>query len=146
MQKGEAMKYENPPFLIPMELNDKTVQIIFHGNSSLDIIADDTTKRLIRYLYGQLKTVHEGKTEFTLREAFYNYCGDLWTNEITNLMFLLSLGYMSGICSEASDPEEKNTLSDVHIKLLDEEVLPTFSPKDAAFLPWSKEYLTKNKL
>ena len=139
-----VMKNTAIPFLIPMELNDKSVRVVFSGCSALDQITDEATIRLIRYLFGQLQVIHEGKGDFNLREAFHNYNGDLWTNDIATLMCLLSLGYMAGVSAETTDPEELATLSDVHIVVNDPEMEPTVSPKDPLFSEWKKEYRAKN--
>lgn len=83
----------------------------------------------IRYLLGQLKTIHSHDLSMSLTDGFYKYDNSIWTQ---NKMFLFSLYYMGNaarIFPLFSDS------SDGLIAILENypELKPTLSPNDPNF-------------
>ena len=88
-------------------------------------------KKKILYLYGQLKSVHQGKNALRLDDAPYNYADGKWTDTKAHLLEFLYLGctYETGLLA----PFNAETNSD---SLVLSKLKPTLSPKDPAFPAW----------
>lgn len=85
----------------------------------------------IKYLYGQLKAVHQKSDRLSIESAFYTYSGKPWTTDKAHLLELLYLGGTRDIllivllnAEDGSAPIATST------------VKPTLSPKDPNFSAW----------
>ena len=142
----------------PQELNEANVQAIFHrclakeGENfyNVQVVGPELSKnpsdivqlsgekmeksnQNIRYLLGQLKTIHLPDVKaITLQEGFFRYDNHVWTKDFHSLfqLYALALGcvYFRGF----GQTKDGNITS-----LIDyNRCTPTLSPKDPAFPAW----------
>lgn len=142
----------------PIDLNEDNVQAIFNrclakeGEDfyNVQVAGSELTKnpsdivplskqkmeknaQNIRYLLGQLKTIHLPDVKaITLQEGFFRYDNHVWTKDFYSLfqLYALALGcvYFRGF----SQTKDGNITS-----LIDyNRCTPTLSPKDPAFPAW----------
>lgn len=142
----------------PIDLNEDNVQAIFNrclakeGEDfyNVQVAGSELTKnpsdivplskqkmkknaQNIRYLLGQLKTIHLPDVKaITLQEGFFRYDNHVWTKDFYSLfqLYALALGcvYFRGF----SQTKDGNITS-----LIDySRCTPTLSPKDPAFPAW----------
>ena len=142
----------------PLELNEDNVQAIFHrclakeGEHfyNVQVLGSELTKnpsdivqlskqkmeendQNIRYLLGQLKTIHLPDVKaITLQEGFFRYDNHVWTKDFDFLfqLYALALGcvYLRGF-SKTKDGNITSLIDYNHCT-------PTLSPKDPAFPAW----------
>ena len=106
------------------------------GNARLfDKEAILKNKQTIRYLFGQLAGVHEGKKSLTKSDFLMSYRNTRWTENEKALLDLLYLGGCSEI--DAILPFSKK---DNDSTIINEDITPTPSPKDPAFPAWWEEH------
>ena len=146
----------------PQELNEANVQAIFdrclakEGEDfyNVQVLGSELTKnpsdivqlskqkmeendQNIRYLLGQLKTIHLPDVKaITLQEGFFRYDNHVWTKDFDFLfqLYALALGcvYLRGF----GKTKDGNITS-----LIDyNRCTPTLSPKDPAFPAWWEEH------
>lgn len=89
----------------------------------------------IRYLLGQLYTVHKGDTMLKIADILKKYNGYLWSKDKVASLFLLHLS----IGAEQFSPPSADQMSCV----IFEKIEPTLSPKDPRFKDWIKTYTPK---
>ena len=156
--KAMQKKAEKPPEFIPIDLNEGNVQAIFNrclakkGEDfyNVQVVGSELSKnpsdivqlsgekmekndQNIRYLLGQLKTIHLPDVKaITLQEGFFRYDNHVWTKDFNSLfqLYALALGcvYFRGF----GQTKDGNITS-----LIDyNRCTPTLSPKDPAFPAW----------
>lgn len=85
----------------------------------------------IRYITGQLESVHVGNSVFHVNDGFKKYDGSFWTQ---NKMAVFSLYYLSSAANVLPyfrpSPKLKTFVSNTR------EIEPTFSPNDPNFDAW----------
>lgn len=188
IQKALAKNRERGEHFTPCDLNEGNVQAIFNRCLATDdtpkeqvsrsilfsrtlgykpeeeiVFSFDKGKLLsnyknIRYLYGQLRGVHQSTEWLPLDEVWYDYSGKRWTASNACRMYLLYLGctnetdcispfrnevffkfcddndqdgYLKNLCTAS----EKDTA-----ELAIETIKPTLSPKDPNFPTWWEEH------
>ncbi len=149
----------------PLDLNEGNVQAIFNRCLAKDSTSDDecfnsilfsrtlgykpsdellihfdkqkllANKKSINYLYGQLRCSHQKMNALSIDEAFYNYQGNIWTQNKAHLLEFLHLGCTDGEISLIS-PFIANTKS----ANFDTTIKPTLSPKDPNFPEWWEKH------
>ena len=67
-------------------------------------------KKSIEYLHGQLRCAHQKLDELNLEEAYWNYQGNVWTNNKEHLLEFLHLG--------CTDGNEMNFISPFLLKVI----------------------------
>lgn len=125
-------------------------EIVFYFDKG-KLLAD---KKYIKYLFGQLISVHQRKENMCLEDAWYNYSGKQWTTDRACLLYLLYLGctqetlLISPFSNEVFRKYCEDEDHDAYLKNLgivsakDTTVLavdnlaPTLSPKDPDFPAW----------
>ncbi|MBQ8603455.1 MAG: hypothetical protein IJ410_01240 [Oscillospiraceae bacterium] len=149
----------------PLELTEENVQAIFNRclatndtpkeNISRSIIFSRTfgykqedqivfsfdkdkllaNSKNIKYLYGQLKSIHSEKGKMSFDETYLNYSGINWTTNKTYVVELLHLG-----CTHETllvSPFNAETNSTLIASSL---VTPTLSTKDSNFPLWWEQH------
>lgn len=155
--KAMQKKAEKPPEFIPIDLNEGNVQAIFNrclaNNDNAPYLVSDVfspllgyevgnarlfdkeailkNKQTIRYLFGQLAGVHEGKKSLTKSDFLMSYRNTRWTENEKALLDLLYLGGCNEI--DAILPFSKK---DNDSTIINEDITLTLSPKDPAFPAW----------
>lgn len=161
IKKANELEERRPRFT-PLELNEGNVQAIFNRCIATEGTPDDkcyssilfstlrgyslaaerrvvfdkertqANKKSIKYLYGQLKTVHSRTKELQINDAFYSYSGKAWTS---NKGVLLEFLYLGAINDEHPLMSIFDSKTDSALLAL-ESIKPTLSPKDPAFPAW----------
>ena len=156
-----AKKIEEQGFR-PIELNEANVQAIFNrclakeGEDfyNVQVVGSELSKnpsdivRLsgekmekndqnIRYLLGQLKTIHLPNVKaITLQEGFFRYDNHVWTKDLECLFQLYALALGSVYFRGFGQTKDGNITS-----LIDyNRCTPTLSPKDPAFPAWWEQH------
>lgn len=92
-------------------------------------------KSSLKYLFGQLASVHTPKKILTVEDFLKNYLGQNWTSEKATLMQLLYLGNCPKIdLIFPFNAKQNNTTHFVS------SIKPTLSPKDPNFPAWWEEH------
>lgn len=88
-------------------------------------------KKSIKYLYGQLRSVHQKKDELCLDDAWYDYSGKRWSTDKACLLYLLYLGCThETLLISPFNAEISAAVLDI------DTVKPTLSPKDPNLPAW----------
>lgn len=87
-------------------------------------------QKIIQYLVGQLKPVHEGQRILTLEDMTKTYQGTNWVRERASLMQLLYLG------SSDEFTVFDRLVAKWNGTTLNMPITPTLSPKDPNFPAW----------
>ncbi len=95
--------------------------------------ANDET---IRFLFGQLQAIHQGKKQFSVEDSILKYNGTNWTSNKGIMMELLYLGEASATITPFIAKTGKANVALVK---------PTLSPKDPKFAEWYKGYEAEMK-
>ena len=95
----------------------------------------DANVKNVRYLLGQLYTLHKAEFFLHLSDVLKKYNGYLWSKEKIAGIFLLLLGIGTG---NVTPPEAENMRS-----LLNGDIEPTLSPKDPNFPKWWEQNKSK---
>lgn len=91
-------------------------------------------KEAIKYLYGQLQTIHSGNFTFAPSDLVKKYSSLSWTNNKGILMEFLHLGNSIALYNPfQADSKTTNFI---------QKIKPTLSPKDPKFAEWYKDYET----
>lgn len=157
LNKAKAAKEEILKSFTPPELNEGNVQAIFNRCLATDGVTETTAsslyfsslgwkqeddgllfdknnlranQKIIQYLVGQLKPVHEGQRILTLEDMTKTYQGTNWVRERASLMQLLYLGSSDEFTVFAPLVAKWNGTT------LNMPIAPTLSPKDPAFPAW----------
>lgn len=91
----------------------------------------------IRFLFGQLKIVHDGETYITPSSVSKKYTGEIWTNDSGIIMQFLHLGSAVGNIPQFDATKNNSAILGFRNK--------TLSPYDPNFAEWYKDYETKMK-
>ena len=145
----------------PLELNEGNVRAIFerclakeetvgmvssilyykelgYGKEDLGVTFDKNAlianQKNIKYLYGQMASVHENQSILKETDFAKTYSGHLWTEDAASMMQLIYLGIS----------KEVKLLTLFNAKIggtaLYTPITPTLSPKDPAFPAWWEEH------
>ena len=95
----------------------------------------DENQAFVRYLFGQLYSIHQGERDLKLADILKKYNGYLWCKDKAASIFLLHLGMGTKIIA----PPDATTGS----CLVFDGTYPTLSPKDPRFDEWYKLYKEK---
>ncbi len=87
---------------------------------------------LIKYLYGQLKVVHDRKDSFTPAQGIIDYTGNKWTNDNNALFALYYMGTASLTIPYFVDGEKYAETQDMTF-FYDHGLVPTYPPEDPRF-------------
>lgn len=108
------------------------IEIAFDKNVLLE------NEQSIRYLYGQLKTVHtaESKTKrLSVNDFKTTYQDKIWSQSKSSLLELLYLG-----CNSALGLGYRFSKKDNNTTRISSDIKPTLSPKDPNFPVWWEEH------
>ena len=156
LKKAREIEERRPQFT-PLELNEGNVQALFNRCLAADGVTETTVsslyfsslgwkkeddgllfdknnlranQKIIQYLVGQLKPVHEGQRILTLEDMTKTYQGTNWVRERASLMQLLYLG------SSDEFTVFDRLVAKWNGTTLNMPITPTLSPKDPNFPAW----------
>lgn len=166
LNKAREKKEEIIKSFMPLDLNEGEVQAIFNRclrkedskeitrttlfsrvlgyapEDEIEIAFDKNVllenEQNIRYLYGQLKTVHtaESKTKkLSVNDFKTTYQDNIWSQSKSSLLELLYLG-----CNSALGLGYRFSKKDNNTTIISSDIKPTLSPKDPNFPVWWEEH------